>query len=279
MGRELIIYADESDEAGPYYANFYGGALVESAHLGEVEGRLRAAKLAQNLFGEVKWGKVTATYLPKYIAVLDEFFALLREEKVKMRVMFRHLYHRPTALSDYHRANAYHILYYQFLKHAFGLEYCNPQAEPVRIRFYLDRMPDTRERNATFKRFVTSLEVYPPFRRARILIPADQIAEVDSHDHVVMQLLDIVLGSMQFRLNNKHLVKPPSAVRRGKKTIAKEKLYRHIGSRVREMYPRFNIGESTGLRSDPGNRWRDSYRHWCFVPRAFELDDTRVKPK
>jgi hypothetical protein len=279
MARELIIYADESDESGPFYANFYGGALVESADLAEVESRLREAKTAQNLLAEVKWGKVTENYLRKYIAAVDEFFALMGEGKVKVRIMFRHLYRRPTGLSEYHRQNSYHILYYLFLKHAFGLEFCNPERVPVRIRYYLDRIPDTRERNSVFKGYVGSLENYPPFRRAHVRVPEDQIAEVDSHDHVVMQFLDIVLGAVQFRLNDKHLSKPANASRRGKKTIAKEKLYRHINHRVRQLYPNFNIGATTGMRGDQANRWLDPYRHWCFTPREFELDATRVKPK
>lgn len=279
MPRELVIYADESEESGPYYANFYGGALVESADLGQVDRRLRQAKFEQNLLAEVKRGKVTDQYLGKYVAVVDEFFRLIGEGKVKVRIMFRHLYRRPTGLTEYHKANSYHILYYLFLKHSFGLEFCNSEDVPVRIRYYLDRIPDTRERNAVFKGYISSLESYPPFRRVHLLVPQDQIAEVDSHDHVVMQFLDIVLGSMQFKLNNKHRIMPEGANRRGKKTIAKEKLYKHINSRIRELYPNFNIGATTGLRGDPANRWLDPYRHWCFTPREFELDESRVKPK
>ncbi len=64
------------------------------------------------------------------------------------------------------------------------------------------------------------------------------------------------LGAMAFRLNDKHLVKPPGQVRRGKRTIAKEKLYKHILGRIRQLYPNFNIGESTGMQGDRANRWR-----------------------
>ena len=75
------------------------------------------------------------------------------------------------------------------------------------------------------------------FRKAKIYIKEDQIAEVSSHDHVLMQCLDVVLGSIQFRLNNKHLIKPLGKKRRGKKTIAKEKLYKYILRRIRNIYP------------------------------------------
>ena len=83
---------------------------------------------------------------------------------------------------------------------------------------------------------------------------------------------------MAFRLNNKHRVKPEGQARRGKKTIAKEKLYKHILGRIREVYANFNIGESTGIQGDPANRWRHPYRHWKLIPKNHERDMSRRKP-
>lgn len=251
---------------------------MESPDLEEVTARITQVKRKEHMKGEVKWGKVTSNYLEKYKRVMDETFDLVSEGKLKMRIMFSHLYRRPVNLSDYHHEHRFHILYYQFLKHAFGLEFSNrsPEAD-LRVRYYLDRLPDTKEKNAQFKSFVHALEHYPPFRRANIKIPEDQIAEVKSHEHVILQVTDIVLGSMQFRLNDLHKVKPEGSWRRGKRTIAKEKLYKHINGRIRELYPHFNIGISTGLRGDHINRWSDPYRHWCFTPTEFELDESRVK--
>ena len=87
----------------------------------------------------------------------------------------------------------------------------------------------------------------------------DQIAEVDSHEHSILQAVDVVLGSMQFRLNDFHRAKPPGQARRGKKTIAKEKLYKRISQRIRSIYPNFNIGISTGglvvIDVDEGATW------------------------
>lgn len=147
MSRELVVYADESTSAGAYYSNFYGGALVESAHLKEVVDRLEAAKLEQRFFGEVKWAKVTGNYLDKYINLVDVAFDLVEERKMKLRVMFTQNYRRAANLSDYHREHAYHILYYQFLKHAFGLEFAASRPARTRIRYYLDHLPDTAGRD------------------------------------------------------------------------------------------------------------------------------------
>ena len=118
----------------------------------------------------------------------------------------------------------------------------------------------------------------PQFRAAGVAFRQDQIAEVSSHNHVLLQCLDVVLGAMCFRLNDKHKEKPPGEKRRGRRTIAKEKLYRFILGRIRQIYPNFNIGDSTGTQGNLANRWQHPYRHWKFVPQEHEVDDTKCKP-
>jgi hypothetical protein len=71
---------------------------------------------------------------------------------------------------------------------------------------------------------------------------------------------------MQFRLNDKHRARAPGVNRRGKRTLAKEVVYRHINARIRTLRPGFNIGISTGTDGDRANRWHHPYRHWRFVP-------------
>ena len=95
------------------------------------------------------------------------------------------------------------------------------------------------------------------------------IAEVCSHDHVLLQCTDIVLGAMFFRLNKLHLEKPEGSRVRGKRTIAKEHLYQHINARIREILPYFNIGISTGSRNYQNAYWELPYSHWKFVPKWF----------
>jgi len=182
-------------------------------------------------------------------------------------------------LEAYHREHAYHLLYYQFLKHAFGLRYANKGGNPIRLRIYVDKLPDTREKNARFKAFVAGLEHSTEFRESRIVVPVDQIAEVDSKKHIVLQCLDVLLGAIQFRLNDRHLEKPEGNRTRGARTIAKEKLYKHINKRIRELHPHFNVGITTGTPNGETDRFKQPYRHWLFVPKATRVDDSQVKPK
>ncbi len=84
---------------------------------------------------------------------------------------------------------------------------------------------------------------------------------------------------MQFRLNDLHLEKQEETGRRGKKTVAKERLYKHILSRIRKIYPGFNVGITTGQQGDRANRWRHPYRHWLFVPANARTDPAQTKSR
>lgn len=88
--------------------------------------------------------------------------------------------------------------------------------------------------------------------------------------------MDIILGAMAFRLNDLHKERPEGSIIRGKRTIAKEKLYKHINNRIRQIYPNFNIGIST-TKSPIEKIWELPYRHWKFIPKEFMVDETRFK--
>lgn len=277
--KEYIIFCDESDASGKFYSNFYGGVIVGSSHFDRITARLNAEKQKLNLFGEVKWSKVSAPYLEKYQSLMRAFFAELQAGHVRVRVMFRQNAHVPVGLSQDQIEGAYYRLYYQFIKHAFGLSFHPPAGHPVHLKLFFDEFPDTREGATQFKGFILALKDYPPIHRAGIVIRPEDIAEIRSHDHVLAQCLDIVLGSMAFRLNDKHREIPPGEKRRGKKTVAKEALYKTILTEIRRLKPGFNIGISTGTGGDVAARWHAPYVHWRFMPSEVEYREEMTKRK
>lgn len=275
MPKELIIYCDESTESGAYYSDFYGGVLVSSDFFESVVATLDEKKVELNMFGEVKWSKVTASYLEKYIALMDVFFDLMESGVVKVRIMFRQSSNMPINLSAYNKEHSYFMLYYQFVKHVFGLQYNDFNNSPIYLKLFFDELPDSKAKSNLFKKNILGLQNLPMFDAFNIR--KRDIAEVDSKKHVLLQCMDVVLGSMSFRLNNLHKAIPKGAKRRGKRTVAKEKLYKHILKRIRRIYPNFNIGMSTGMRGDKTNIWKDSYRHWSFVPSEHKVDKSKFK--
>lgn len=274
---EYVLYCDESVRDGPYYSNFYGGVLVGGSVVHQVSDRLRHIMASQNLLGEVKWQKVTDNYLHKYIALADAFFSEVDAGRLKIRIMFRQNARKPSGLSSVQVEQTYFILYYQFIKHAFGFDMMPPGSGPSRLRVYFDQFPDTGEQVARFKGFIMGLNRSSAFRRSRLSIATENLTEVRSHEHPILQCLDIVLGAMAFRLNELHRVKSDATGRRGNRTIAKENLYKHIRERICRLRPNFNIGITTG--GGPEARWEQPYRHWAFVPRNHEFDRSQTKPR
>ena len=277
MPKELLIYCDESVERGSFYSDFYGGVCVSSDVSAFVIDSLDRKKAALHLNNEVKWSRVTENYLTKYIDLMDHFFDLVEEGVVKVRIVFRQNAIIPQNLTTYNIQHAYFLLYYQFIKHAFGLRYANTTSAPLYLRIFFDEFPDSKIKANLFRTHIYGLQTLKHLSRAGIKIRRRDIVEVDSKQHVLLQCLDVVLGSMAFRLNDMHKRKPEGSRTRGKRTIAKEKLYKHILRRIRALYPGFNIGNTTGRRGNPENQWHDPYRHWNFKPKDYKVDETFYK--
>jgi Protein of unknown function (DUF3800) len=266
---EYLIYCDESKQRGELFSNFYGGALVKSIHLHEVVTLLNDYKLKNGISSEMKWTRVSEQYLDKYIGIMDVFFDLITANKVKIRVMFQQNSVSDAVTRNFtkeEQSESYFKLYYQFIKHAFGLKYSNPSNEMVHLRLFFDQFPDKEEKVNKFKEYIHRLQYTSDFIDANISIRYEDIVEAVSHNHVILQCVDVITGAMYFRLNKLHLKKDPQTNRRGKRTIAKEKLYKHIYKRISAIRPNFNIGVSTGIDGDINNRWNYPYMHWLFTP-------------
>jgi hypothetical protein len=102
-------------------------------------------KNALGLTSEVKWQKVDHSLLDRYKDVMASFFKEISKGRVVARIMFTQNIHQATGLTSEQHADEYFILYYQFLKHAFGLELMPEHSMAPRLRVYLDEMGETRE--------------------------------------------------------------------------------------------------------------------------------------
>lgn len=259
------IWTDESDSYGKYYANFYGGILIQSKDYEEVLSRLQAVVESVGLSGEeIKWQKVNAYTEERYMKIIDELFEILGEGKAKIRIFFRHRRHEAAGLTNEQRRKEYQMLYYQFIKHAFGIRYSNPTGVPVRLRLFLDDMPLKKLDRQEFLDAIYNLNTTVGFTTANIRIAEGDVAEVNSKSHLPLQVMDLVLGSMCFRLNDKHLIKDIDG-KRARRTIIKERLYKYIRAKICKLHPGFNVGTNTGI-TKLSDRWEQPYRHWSFVP-------------
>ncbi len=218
---------------------------------------------------ELKWTQINAYRLESYCELMDVFFDLIKKDILKVRIMFTDNRMVPQDLTQLQKQNEYHLLYYQFIKNAFGLPYLISDV-PQPMELFFDVMPESNEKVQKFKDFIYGIQLLPEFIDTNITIARDAIKEVDSKQHIILQGLDVVLGAMAFRLNRLHKAIPEGEKRRGKRTVAKEKVYKHIYHLVQKTRPNFNIGISTGLDGNPENKFFHPYRHWLFTPRNYE---------
>ncbi|MBO31350.1 MAG: hypothetical protein CL439_08115, partial [Acidimicrobiaceae bacterium] len=266
MHKRYIIFCDESDDKGRFYSNFYGGILIEASKQEAIEAELQACKDALNIFhGEMKWERITGPYAEKYIQFVNVIFDIVERGDMKIRIMFTQNRNLPV-LEDYQIGRDYFMLYYQFIKHAFGLQHAVPEGGTAAAAVLLDDVPHNAQKFHDFKMYLSSLSTFPKWTRAGFSISYDDIADVNSKNHNILQALDVVLGGMQSRLNEKHTKPQPPAKRRGKRTKAKAAVYAAIKDRVWQIYPRFNVGVSTATLEGLHMRFEHPYRHWLFVP-------------
>lgn len=271
--KHYIIYADESDKKGRYFSNFFGGVLLAAHEQEPISRELEKVKADLGLTHEVKWQNVDQSCVDRYIEFIQYYFTYVASSRLRVRIMFTQNMRVPKNLEKRHFDDQYFLLYYQFIKHAFGLKYAdhNPH-QAVFVSILPDKIPDTAERVGRFKDYLCRIPGSAFMRSANLFIPRSSIAEANSEHHVILQGLDLILGSMSSRLNEKLRVKPPGKRLRGKRTVAKEKLYKVINQEIRKIYPNFNVGTGTACHYGPSDRWTHPYRHWLFMPKGYVMD-------
>ncbi|MDE6754146.1 MAG: hypothetical protein K2J82_06000 [Muribaculaceae bacterium] len=273
----IYIWLDESDKKGAYFSNFYGGILINSIYYEEIISNLTQLCEEIGIKEEIKWQKVNGYTYEKYIRIVDFIFDILKKGYAKIRIFFHNNQFKAVYLTEGHKENEFTILYYEFIKHGFGLKYCDWPENERRVRLYIDDIPARGSQVEQFKKYILNLNNDVNFKANKIRIEENDIIEVDSSKHLPLQLLDLILGAMCFRLNNKHKIKQPDTGKRGKRTVLKEKLYKYILSKIYELKPNFNIGVSTGIQSYK-DKWTYPYRHWSFKPSNYCRDYSQAKP-
>ena len=78
--------------------------------------------------------------------MMDVFFSFIRADRLKIRIMFRQSAMVASNLTKEQQDSGFHLLYYQFIKHAFGLKYIESDEE-VYLRLYFDKLPDKKLKN------------------------------------------------------------------------------------------------------------------------------------
>ena len=120
-----------------------------------------------------------------------------------------------------------------------------------------------------FLQAIYHLNELKTFQKANIHINEGDVAEVNSKKHLPLQVMDVVLGSVCFRLNDKHKERGIDG-KRAKRNIVKERLHKHIRKRIWELHPGFNIGVTTPITHSMGHIKTEPQQYAGFIRTGYD---------
>jgi hypothetical protein len=187
--RGFYIFCDESIKRGKYFSDFYGGLIIEKQQFESVKNAIQSKVNELGLEdSELKWSNVNTFRLNDYKEIMDTFFAFVNSDVIKVRIMFTDNRFIALNLEQQHNNNRYHLLYYQFIKHAFGLRHFISDY-PVDLEFFFDDIPDNAVANSKFKDFIYGLQYLPDLSEANLIIERINLRSgfCEAHSHAVFR--------------------------------------------------------------------------------------------
>lgn len=254
--KKYIIVCDESTKKGSNYSYFYGGCIVAEDKYSDISEKLNLYKDHIGLNHELKRINIDATNANRYIAMLDFFFTFVKSGDIRVRVMFspnQNLANIPANTDD-----TFCTFYYLFIRHAFALPYAR---EDVDLRLIFDALPEKPIKRERFKTYLVSNLTHIPNDDVSndVIIDRTRIEEVDSNKHIILQCADVIVGLIDFCLNDVH----NSQQTKSKRWYAKNKVLGVLLSYIEDLHPNFEICVTTPpLRGI--NAWTDKYKHFVY---------------
>lgn len=253
MTNKYLIVCDESSKKGKNHSYFYGGAMLLESKYDQISSILDDYKIKLG-FNELKRIKITEKNYKDYISMLSLFFVFVKSGDIKLRIMFspNDQLLRLSKSENF----SYTKFYHTFIKNAFNIFYAG---KDIGLRLIFDDLPETREQCDKFKQcLMGSINKNKKYYKNRVCLKQSQIEEVDSRKHIILQLVDVVVGVIEFYLNT-----DLTEIRQSKRANAKYKVFKYIFSQIKEIKPDFEICKTTyPVYSVKG--WLNKYAHFVY---------------
>ena len=227
--------------------------FVESLKdLEKINAKLNKVKNKLNL-NEIKRQNASLQYLEKYKIFLNSFLDLVEDGKIKVRIMFSE--NSDLVQTQENKKDRYSKFYYLFIKHSFGLSCL--RKEKTNLRLYFDRLPNNIGANAEFKQHIWGLQ-FTKHLKDKIKIKKENIADIDSKEHPIIQAVDLITGIMEFYINDLDVNNM------GNRSIAKLELYKLIYERINKIDKDYFIATNYFEYLDQKIAWHKKYLHCQF---------------
>ena len=249
-----IIVCDESTKHGYSYSYFYGGAIINEQKYTTISEKLELFKSHIGLNHELKRINIDPTNCNRYIEMLDFFFTFVKSGDIRIRIMFSANNNLEPIPST--QDNTFSKFYYLFIRHAFALPYAK---ENINLRLIFDALPEKPAHREIFKEYLVNNLTHIPNSDIKndIMLSRQRIEEVDSKKHIILQCVDVIVGLIDFYLNDTE----HNNISKSKRWYAKNKVLTVLLSYIEELHPNFDFYTTT--RPIRGiNAWLDKYKHF-----------------
>ena len=274
------IFADEAwtQNSIPLrrYWCFLGGIFGEQAELDRLDKILKAVKAKHGNHSEAKWGKITADRLPCFMEMVDCFARFVTEHNIKYRQLF---YDRSYVHADTYQTapgNLYGLevqfkLYYQFIKHSFGLQHLPLQKDGAIVYLRLDDHSNQKHKD-NLVRFVQDLPRI--FNRPDLKF---KVSFINSAMTERIQICDLLMGAAGSHGNKMQSIRENGRRGMSPKQKVRESFCTHVYNHLRAIScgergtRAFNWFETTG-RINVEDSFNHKIRIWKFIPKIYYKD-------
>ena len=253
---KYIVTCDESTRKGANFSYFYGGIIVKEQRYSDISEKLKIYKEHIGLTHEMKRTHIDTTNANRYIDMLDFFFTFVKSGDIRVRIMFSDNNNLEAIPKEANQT--FMKFYYLFVRHAFALPYAGTDID---LRLIFDVLPEKPENREIFKTYLINNLTHIPNEDAKnkIFLTRDRIEEVDSKKHIILQCADVIVGLIDFLLNDIH----NNSRNKSKRWYAKNKVALVLWDYIQQLHPNFELQTST--RPMKGYyAWLDKYRHFVY---------------
>lgn len=272
------IFADEAwtHNSPPLrrYHNFFGGIFGTESHLGALDTQLRQAIAATGNNQEIKWQHLTPRNVGLYMAFADHLFDAIRGNKVTYRQMFCDrsvLRVEPSGESRPTEIDVQFKLYYQFLKHCFGIKHL-PDKESSEILVRLDGH-SSQKHKTKLTGYAEELPGALGLRNLTVRLTFEQSERTPR-----IQVCDLLMGAAGSYGNKMHQLRENGASGMTPKQKARLEFAKFVYGNLKNINNAargsggFNWFETTGMSGDPKNMLTHPVRIWKFLPSRYQVD-------
>lgn len=195
------IYCDESRQTSHRYM-VLGGFVIHQDEVEQFKSTMAGFRHEMNMHAELKWQKVSNGKLSEYKRFIDYFFALNNTDIVHFHcVVFDTHQINHKAHNSGNKETGFYKFYYQLLFHCFAKNYLS-ESNDVRLIIHLDERTTSYKLNDLKDVLNNGIKKHLKITNKRIL----SVQPVDSKNHDISQIADIILGAIGFQKNGYDLL-------------------------------------------------------------------------